>query len=351
RKYENRLAYWVSEQDAGQADAINKGWRRATGEIIAYLNSDDTYEPGAVRAAVEFLAQHPETAMVYGHCYQINPQGERVGMLRAIPVNIHTLLLHNAIMQPTAFIRRRVLDHTGMLDVELGHAMDYDLWLRIALHQRIDALPVSLANFRAHEESKSVAKPFVFVQDRKRILKRFFANPQLPPSLRALEHQALVNSFLTTILGCFALDQLDAGKELWNQMTVEYPDYMTQSESIIEFAANIAVHNVGAPWLNRAAQDPIQWLKTFMSALPPNAYAMRKLEPRIIARIHTIRAFEAYWAKNCTIARIEILRAWRRDPQLLKNRGLVSIWIETLVGADVMQLLRRRPLAAQPPTQ
>ncbi|MDL1897252.1 glycosyltransferase, partial [Anaerolineae bacterium CFX7] len=132
RKYENRLAYWVSEQDAGQADAINKGWRRATGEIIAYLNSDDTYEPGAVRAAVEYLAQHPETAMVYGHCYQVNEHGERVGTLRAIPVNIHTLLLHNAIMQPTAFIRRRVLDHTGMLDVELGHAMDYDLWLRIA---------------------------------------------------------------------------------------------------------------------------------------------------------------------------------------------------------------------------
>lgn len=346
RKYADRLAYWVSERDAGQADAINKGWRRATGEIIAYLNSDDTYEPDAIRTAATYLMQHPETDMVYGHCYQMNQTGEHVGLLRAVPVNIYTLLQRNSIMQPTTFFRRRVLDAVGMLDVALGHSMDFDLWLRIALNHRIDALPVPLANFRAHDESKSFAKPFVFVQDRKRILARFFANPQLDPSIRALEHQAFVNSYLTTILGCFALDQRDAGSALWDDMVREYPDYLAQPEAVIELVANTAVHNAGTPWLRNAAQDPLMWLSTFLDALPSDAEPMRRLEPRIAARIHTIRAFQGYWENDYAVPRAEIPRAWLRDPQLLRNRGLASIWLETLVGASVMRRVRRRPLPA-----
>jgi hypothetical protein len=294
--------------------------------------------------------QHPETDLVYGHCYQMNQAGEHVGLLRAVPTNIYTLLQRNSIMQPTTFFRRRVLDEVGMLDVELGHAMDFDLWLRIALKHRIDALPVPLANFRAHDESKSFAKPFVFVQDRKRILARFFANPQLDSSIRAMEHQAYVNSYLTTILSCFALDQRDAGKELWSEMTDEYPDYLAQPEAVIELVANTAVHNAGTPWLRSAAQDPLQWIHNFLRALPPNAEPLRRLEPRIAARIHTIRAFQAYWAKDYAVPRAEIPRAWLRDPQLLLNRGLASIWLETLVGANVMRFVRR-PLPAPPTAQ
>jgi len=333
RKYENRLAYWVSEQDAGQADAINKGWRRATGEIIAYLNSDDTYEPGAVRAAVEYLAQHPETAMVYGHCYQVNEHGERVGTLRAIPVTIHTLLLHNAIMQPTAFIRRRVLDHTGMLNVELGHAMDYDLWLRIALHHRIDALDLPLANFRAHADSKSFAKPFVFIQDLRIILARFFANPALDDSLRQLEPQALINWHMTTLLACFAMGQREAGLQVWQETVTKCPTYWRQPDELIELTANTAVHNVETAWGKTHAQDGAQWVREFLHALPANAQPLRDLESRIIGRIYAIHAFQAYGQRDYARARAEISRAWRQDPRLLGNRGLASIWAKSYFAA------------------
>ena len=77
KRYEDQLAWWVSERDQGQTDAINKGFARATGDILAWLNSDDTYEPGAVSAAVKYLQEHPEVGMVYGDCNYIDENGER----------------------------------------------------------------------------------------------------------------------------------------------------------------------------------------------------------------------------------------------------------------------------------
>src|SRR5512141_1228507 len=83
RKYESRLANWVSEKDKGQTDAINKGFARAKGDILAWLNSDDTYEPGAIRAAVQYLQAHPETGLVYGDCNFINVSGQVIGRFPA----------------------------------------------------------------------------------------------------------------------------------------------------------------------------------------------------------------------------------------------------------------------------
>ncbi|WP_322508462.1 glycosyltransferase family 2 protein, partial [Anaerolinea sp.] len=79
RRYADRLAWWVSEPDRGQTDAINKGFAHAHGEILAWLNSDDTYQPGAVRAAVEALEKHPEAAMVYGDAHYIDENGRVIG--------------------------------------------------------------------------------------------------------------------------------------------------------------------------------------------------------------------------------------------------------------------------------
>ena len=80
KKYENRLAGWVSEKDHGQTDAINKGFGQAQGDILAWINSDDTYEPGAVRAAVTYLQEHPDVGMVYADCNYINEAGDVIGM-------------------------------------------------------------------------------------------------------------------------------------------------------------------------------------------------------------------------------------------------------------------------------
>ena len=79
RKYEDQLSWWVSEKDQGQTDAINKGFARAKGDILAWINSDDTYEPGVFTAAVKYFREHPNVGMIYGDCNYINESGSVIG--------------------------------------------------------------------------------------------------------------------------------------------------------------------------------------------------------------------------------------------------------------------------------
>lgn len=347
RRYAARLAYWVSERDKGQSDAINKGWARATGEIVAYLNSDDTYEPGALRIVGEYFAQHPETGMVFGHCHQINEHGTRVGVLRANPFELRQLLYTNVIMQPTVFLRKAVLDDVGMLDADMGFAMDYDLWLRVALRHRIDALPVALANFRAHGASKSFAQPYGFVRDMQTALTRAFEHPNMPRELLPLRTQALTNMYLVTLLLCYALGQPEQGRALWEEMIAFNPHFFADADAIVEMVANNAVHMVETPWLQATRQDPIHWLREFLRALPASAEPLRRLEPRITSRIYMMRAFESYWQNDYAAARENVTRAWRTDWHALENRGLFSIWLETLLGANMMRQWRKRRVAVK----
>ena len=118
RKYEDRLAWWVSEPDHGQADAINKGFARATGKYVAWLNSDDLYFPGAIRKAVETLEQSPHIGLVYGNLLSINARGEHVNSIRYQQYALEDLLAFQIIGQPTVFMRRSTLEEVGYLSEE-----------------------------------------------------------------------------------------------------------------------------------------------------------------------------------------------------------------------------------------
>lgn len=159
RRYQDRLAWWVTEPDRGQTDAINKGFARATGEILAWLNSDDTYEPGAVREAAEFLAANPEIGMVYGEANFIDAEGRVIGRFNARQTDYDRLMRGAVyIPQQAAFFRRSIWKQVGPLDPDFYFAMDYDLWVRIARIARLQYLPGrTWANFRLHSLAKTVA--------------------------------------------------------------------------------------------------------------------------------------------------------------------------------------------------
>lgn len=156
-RYANRFAYWVSEKDQGQAEAINKGLGRARGEIWAWINSDDIYYPHAVSQAVNYLMAHPEVGMVYGDADLIDEEGKIIGQFASRQTDYHRMLdgfVH--IPQATTFIRAELWKQVGLLDNNLFFAFDYDLWVRIAKVSRIQYLPLKWAKFRLHGAGKSV---------------------------------------------------------------------------------------------------------------------------------------------------------------------------------------------------
>ena len=105
KRYADKLAYWISEKDKGQADAINKGFARATGEIIAWLNSDDYYLPGAVSAAVKVFEENPEIVLVYGNMLAVDEHGQTFNTLTYNQLTLRDLLCFQIIGQPAVFMR------------------------------------------------------------------------------------------------------------------------------------------------------------------------------------------------------------------------------------------------------
>ncbi len=159
RRYADRLTWWVSEKDAGQTDAINKGFLRAKGHIFAWLNSDDTYEPNAVQEAVDFLQKNPQVGMVYGDCNFIDENGNKIGKFNAAQTDLKKLrrgYVH--IPQQAAFWRAELWRQVAPLDETFYFAMDYDLWVRLAKISTLRYLPNRVwANFRLHTRAKSIA--------------------------------------------------------------------------------------------------------------------------------------------------------------------------------------------------
>jgi glycosyltransferase involved in cell wall biosynthesis len=160
QRYQSHLR-WVSEPDHGQADAINKGLRQASGELVAWLNSDDVYLPGALHQVARFFAGQPAVDVVYGDYYFINERGRILLRRREIPFDYPILLYGlNYISQPTVFFRRSLLDRFGYLDDRLHYGLDWEYWLRLARGgARFAHLPRYLAATRLHTAAKTVVAP------------------------------------------------------------------------------------------------------------------------------------------------------------------------------------------------
>lgn len=157
RSYGERLR-WVSEPDQGQADAINKGLAQTSGEIRAYLNSDDTLAPGAIERVVHFFQEHPECDLVYGDADYIDADDKVTGRYKTAEYSLDKLAADCIICQPAAFWRRRMAERVGPFDAALHYVMDYDYWLRIAqAGGNIQFLPIKLAHSRLYAETKTLS--------------------------------------------------------------------------------------------------------------------------------------------------------------------------------------------------
>jgi len=197
REYEaDPRFHWISERDRGQSDAINKGWSRCSGAILAWLNSDDFYLPGAIRAQVAFLQARPDIALVYGKAHAVDGRGRYLYEIVSRPFSQDTLARLCFIPQPTVFLRRDVIARNGPVDTTLHYTMDYDYWLRASRHSRLAYNPAPIAAFRLHEGSKTISTAARFNPESERTVTRFLEADDLPDLLQRKRRQIYADLFL-----------------------------------------------------------------------------------------------------------------------------------------------------------
>jgi glycosyltransferase involved in cell wall biosynthesis len=189
RKYADQLAGWVSEKDQGQADAINKGLARAGGEIVAWLNSDDYYLPGAVSRAVEVFERHPEAGLIYGNVLSVDGQGQAFNLQTFRPYALEDLMAFKIISQPAVFMRRSILGQAGWLDLSYDLLLDHQLWLRLACRAPMIHLPETLAAARYHAAAKNLARTAEFGQEAFRIVAWMSSDPNFADGFKRNENR------------------------------------------------------------------------------------------------------------------------------------------------------------------
>lgn len=149
---------WKSEKDRGQAHAVNKGFQLATGKVLGWVNSDDTYLPGAITKAFGYFEKNKDVLMVYGEGYFIDKSGKIIDRYYSEPFNLKRFFEICFICQPTVFLRKEVLNITGYLNEDLDYCMDYEYWLRVAQKNKIGFIGEYLANSRVYDETKSIGQ-------------------------------------------------------------------------------------------------------------------------------------------------------------------------------------------------
>lgn len=157
KKYGDKIK-WVSKKDNGQTEAINKGMKMATGEIMAYLNSDDTYEKDTLNTVANYFEKNTGAMIVYGKGRHIDGNDKYINDYPTEKVDVNVLKIKCPVCQPTVFWRRKLWEDVGDFNEKLNYAMDYQYWLRVAEKYDFYFIDEYLANTRLHEETKTLSQ-------------------------------------------------------------------------------------------------------------------------------------------------------------------------------------------------
>jgi glycosyltransferase involved in cell wall biosynthesis len=149
---------WVSARDRGQADAVTRGWSRVSGQILAFLNADDAYLPGAVAAAARALQDPRGTGAVYGDGELVDERGRSLGRYPTAGPGLEDFAGACPICQPAAFVTREAVEAAGGLDTRLHYAFDYDLWIRLAARAGLRRIDRPLARVLMRGDSKTLGR-------------------------------------------------------------------------------------------------------------------------------------------------------------------------------------------------
>lgn len=173
KKYQDYLFYWISEKDEGQSQAINKGFKKASGKYINWLNSDDVLLENALFTLSHYLESNQSVGLVYGNVIYINAKNEVLYQSYEIPYSQKiTIYGTNYIPQPAALYRREIIEKIGCLDENLHYCMDHEYWLRMYhTNIKIGNVKNNIAGYRLHRRSKGVSHAHIRIKKERYLLK------------------------------------------------------------------------------------------------------------------------------------------------------------------------------------
>ena len=245
-RYAGRLAWWVSEKDRGQADAVNKGLARASGEIIGWVNSDDLYLPGALSGAAAAFDANPQAGLVFSNVRAIDENGDTTNLMRYGNWGLDDLMTFHIIGQPGVFLRRSVLEKVGYLDLSYHYMLDHQLWLRMAQAAPMVYVDTVWAAARYHSSAKNIALAPRFGQDAYAIAHWMSGEPGLKEPYQRLERRVWAGAHRMN-----ARYMLDGGQNVeaircyWKSILCYPPIGLSEAHRMVYAALSL----VGMGWL------------------------------------------------------------------------------------------------------
>lgn len=237
QSYASRLAGWLSEKDRGQADGVNKGFARATGEIVGWLNSDDLYTPGAIASAVRIFEEHPQASFVFSDVDSIDEQGRVFNQMHYGAWGLAELMALNIIGQPGVFMRRQVLEEAGFLDLSYNYLLDVQLWLKMAsLAEPVYAPGQVWAQARMHAQAKNIAAARNFAPEAMRLAEWICSDPRFAPLNEKMQGQILSGAH--RLAAFYQVEAGDFGDALrsYRQMLQLYPHWPSKNLKRMTYA-------------------------------------------------------------------------------------------------------------------
>jgi glycosyltransferase involved in cell wall biosynthesis len=208
-RYADRLAWWTRQENAGQVAALNRGLARATGDYMGYLNSDDTFLPGAVSRMVAELERDPELLLVYGDALYTDEHSRQTGYLPSREFDVVQMVraCDNHVVQPSTLWRREAWERYGPFDEDGWYFFDFQFFLSLP-PERVRRIPEPLSTYRIHSEAKSTgASASRLARDHARLADTFFTSERLPEAARPVAREGRSSAYL---LGSeFAYEGLD----------------------------------------------------------------------------------------------------------------------------------------------